>query len=158
MIGRDTPSKYILHKLGDPTHDGVKKNIHRAIDSLDPGKAWTVEIKQYRKTRTSAANRYLWGVCYATLVTEQGHEPEDWHEYVCIQFFGGVKRALPGGEFETVPIRTTTKDENGNDDTLAGAEFWRFVEHLRRIAAEGGVYIADPQPWERDEIEREWRK
>lgn len=152
-----TARRFIVHKAGDATRAGVLSNLHAAIDGLDGAKAWAVELKPYRKPRTNAANSYLWA-CYALAVRELGFTAEEWHEEMCIRFFGKREREKAGGRVEVLPIRTTTTDETGARDVLTGADFWKFIEHMRREFSVGGVYIPDPTPHERAAITHEWNK
>lgn len=142
-----TERKFIIHKSGDKTREGVIRNATAALAALDGKEAWSVTIKRYRKPRTTVANAYLWSGVYTALVRELGFTAEDWHEEMCIRYFGMVKKKKPGGEFIS-PWRTTTTDEMGERDVLSGAPFWDFIEFVRRQAAEAGVYC--PEPNERD--------
>lgn len=143
-----TDHKFIIHKAGDSTREAVIRNATAAIAGVDGKDAWTVTIKRYRKPRTTLANAYLWSGVYPALVKELGFTAEDWHEEMCIRYFGPVTTAKPGGGYVASPWRTTTTDEMGERDVLAGAAFWDFIEFVRRQAAEAGVYC--PEPNERD--------
>ena len=125
------------------------QNVRAVLESLDQSKAWVVSFKPYRKPRTSVANAYLWGVVYSTMVRDLGFSPDDWHEEMCIRYFGKVEVKKPSGATLTSPWRTTTTDEFGERDVLSGAPFWDFIEFVRRQAAEAGVYC--PEPNERDD-------
>lgn len=143
-----TERKFIIHKAGDSTRLTVIDNCIIAVEGLDAKEVWAVTIKRYRKPRTTLANAYLWSGVYPALVKELGFTAEDWHEEMCIRYWGGVTRDRPGGDTATQPHRTTTTDETGARDVLAGAAFWNFIEFVRRQAAEAGVYC--PEPNERD--------
>lgn len=142
--------KFIVHRSGDSTREAVIRNATAAIAGLDGKEVWAVSIKRHRKPRTSVANAYLWSGVYGQLVHELGFTAELWHEEMCIRYFGPVERNTPRGG-ATVPFRTTTTDETGARDVLAGAPFWDFIEFVRRQAAEAGVYC--PEPNERDRNE-----
>lgn len=139
--------KFIVHRSGDSTREAVIRNATAAIARLDGKEVWAVSIKRHRKPRTNVANAYLWSGVYGQLVHELGFTAELWHEEMCIRYFGPVERNTPRGG-ATVPFRTTTTDETGARDVLAGARFWDFIEFVRRQAAEAGVYC--PEPNERD--------
>lgn len=139
-------STFVVHKAGDSTRDAVLRNAHAAVDGLDGKDAWRIEIKRYRKPRTQDANEYLWACGYVTMVRELGFTSEEWHEEMCMRYFGKREVRKPGG-IEWKPVRTTTTNENGDRDVLPGKEFWDFVEFIRRQAAEGGVYIQEPDPF-----------
>ena len=69
--------RFLIHRAGDVTRDGVVRNIHALIDSLDGAKVWRVEVNEYTKPRTSEANRYLFGVVYACMTIELGFTAEE---------------------------------------------------------------------------------
>lgn len=139
-------SIFFVHKLGDSTREGVVANVRAAVDGLDGKEAWRIDIRRYRKPRTKDANEYLWSGVYPPLVRELGFTAEDWHDEMCMRYFGKREVKKPGGS-DWLPVRTTTTNENGDRDVLPGKDFWDFVEFIRRQAAEGGVYIAEPDPF-----------
>lgn len=129
------------------------KERDAAIDALIPmlrlfaeGKPLNVKVSVARPERSPWQNRYLWGVAYPLLCAAVGFEPEEVHEYLCLQFFGTRVKRLPGNRSVELPIRTTTTDADGNPDLLDGDEFWRFVEYVQRVGARKGVVIPDPDP------------
>lgn len=119
--------------------------VCRFIMSAHLGKPINIKITIARPERTGRQLGYLFGVAYRILVEEKGYTDEGWHEYFCIKFFGGKEVGKPGGRVEAAPIRTTTKDADGNRDVIDRKTFWDFVEMIQREAAEGGVYIPDPE-------------
>jgi hypothetical protein len=145
-----TERKFIIHKAGDSTRLTVLGNAVNAIEMLDGKDAWAVTIKRYRKPRTTVANAYLWSGVYTALVRELGFSAEDWHEEMCIRYFGKVDAPKPDGRTIVTPWRTTTTDEFGERDVLSGAPFWDFIEFVRRQAAEAGVYCPEPNERDRD--------
>lgn len=129
-----------------PEHrEAMLPAICRFVMSAYPGKPINIKITVARPERTDRQLGYLFGVAYRILVDEKGYTDEGWHEYFCIKFFGGKEVGKPGGRVEIVPIRTTTKDADGNRDVIDRKAFWDFVEMIQRKAAEGGVYIPDPE-------------
>jgi hypothetical protein len=44
-----------------------------------------------------------------------------------------------------VPVRTTTRDENGNRDVLNKQQFSDYVAFIQRFAASKGIFIPDPE-------------
>lgn len=143
--------KFVIHKAGDSTRETVLRNATAALAGLDGKDAWSVTIKRYRKPRTSVANAYLWGVVYVALVRELGFTAEDWHEEMCMRYFGATTHPKPYGATEWRPTRTTTTDESGARDVMSGAPFWDFIEFVRRQAAEAGVYCPEPNERDRDD-------
>lgn len=139
-------AKFIL----DPKHPHraqVVANAQAFIAGLDPGKAWAIEVKSHRKARSCEANAYHWGVVLPTLVRELGNSTDDWHEYMCGEYFGWRQLEL-GGRQISRPVRTTTTDQDGRRDVLDTRAFWLFVDFCMLRAGAAGVYI--PQPNERD--------
>lgn len=135
-------STFILHS-GDANRATVLANAQAFMAKLNPHKHWQITVKPYSKPRTCEANAYLWGVVYPTIVRELSGIADDWNELFCLEFFG--ERSIELGATRIVkPIRTTTTDEAGKRDVLPTAEFWRFVDFVRQRAAEGGVYVPEP--------------
>jgi hypothetical protein len=57
---------------------------------------------------------------------------------------------------ESVPVRTTTTDENGKRSVLKVMQFQEFIEFARRFAAKKmNLFIPDPNPNYRIERDRE---
>lgn len=132
---------FILHP--DSTRSKVLENACAFLRQLDPGKAFRIDVKPYRKPRSSEANAYLWGVVYPTMVRELGHTDEDWHEFMCCQYFGCRKVEL-GGAVLNKPVRTTTRNVDGKADKLDSKSFWEFVNFVRDQAGAAGVYVPEP--------------
>jgi hypothetical protein len=110
-----------------------------------PGKAVKVEVKEYRKDRSSPQCRFLNGVAYKLLSDATGYERDDISEYLCIQFFGGKEKRVPGKRTVTVPLRTTTTDADGKRSVLTTQEFSEYVAFVQRFGAQHGVFIPDPE-------------
>lgn len=105
-----------------------------------------VSCSPYKATRSNEQNNLLWGICYPPLVERTGYTAEEIHEYALGKHFGWVDRKVPKtprnpAGVESVPRRTTTRDENGKRSVLNKADFAAFVETVERIAAEAGVFI-----------------
>ena len=87
-------------------------------------------------TRSSAANRYLWGVVYALIAREVGCSTEELHEALKAKFRG--REDMTTG---LVIARSTKVDS---------ADFWRYVDEVRHWSHTFlGVYIPEPN--------EEWR-
>lgn len=107
-----------------------------------------VSCAPYRQTRSNEQNNWLWGVAYVPLVERTGYTPEEIHEYALGKHFGWVDRKVPKTPrnpegIESVPRRTTTRDENGKRSVLDAKAFKAFTETVERIAAEAGCFIAE---------------
>lgn len=100
------------------------------------------------KPRSGKANGYLWGVCYDLLSEATGYEKEELHAEMCKLYFGTRQDTILGVLVER-PNRTTTTDENGEDDTLEPAPFGEFIEFVIRRAAQYADIII-PAPTAKD--------
>lgn len=109
-----------------------------------------VSAKPYKATRSNEQNAYLFGVCYPPIAQAMGYSVEDIHEYMCGRHFGWKDARIPKTPHNpdglaSVPIRSTTRDEDGKRGVLNKAEFSAFVDTVQRIAAQAGVFIPDAQ-------------
>ncbi len=109
-----------------------------------------VSSKRWRKPRTDAQNAYLFGVCYPAIADAMGYTVDDLHEWVCGTFFGWVDRKVPKTPrnpegWESVPFRSTTKDENNKRDVIDPERFKKLLESVVfRAAARCEAFIAEP--------------
>ena len=124
----------------DRPRDEILARLVRFCHQLDPRKPWEWTCKPYRKTRSSQQNRYLWGVCYATILQHGGEAlagwtSEDLHEYFLGEHFGW--ETIEGfGRRRMKPLKRSSK--------LSTTEFAGFVDFIQRKAAELGIYIPSP--------------
>lgn len=104
-----------------------------------PEKPYSIEVKQRKNTRTIAQNRYLWGVCYQTILEHGGESLAGWtrddlHEYFLGEHFGW--ETLEGfGRKRLKPVNRSS--------SLSKMEFVDFVDFIQRKAAELGIFIPD---------------
>lgn len=106
------------------------------IRDLDPSKAWAVDIKPYRRKRTSDQNRYYWGVVLKIIADETGHEAQDLHEYFLGMIYGWQEYTVLG-ELRKRPARRSS--DMKTDEMSA---YW---EAIRAWAAQNlGIYIPEP--------------
>ena len=115
--------------------DRLRCNAIDLLSRLDKTKLWKITIEPFSDTRSQQQNRYLWGVCYATLEASTGQEAEDWHEYMLGEWSGWETVSLLGKR-KLKPARRSSK--------LSKVEFMDYVGFIQRRAAENGIYIADP--------------
>ena len=104
-----------------------------------------VECKPYRKSRSSEQNALLWAM-YAPLAEHMGYDAEDVHEWMCGRMWGWKDVKVPKTPrnpdgLASVPVRTTTRNEDGKRNVIDKATFTRFVEMVERIAANAGVFL-----------------
>ena len=104
-----------------------------------------VECKPYRKSRSNDQNALLWAM-YEPIAEHMGYDREDVHEWMCGRMWGWKDVKLPKTPrnpegLASVPVRTTTRDENGKRNVIDAATFAKFVDMVDRIAAQAGVFI-----------------
>jgi hypothetical protein len=122
------------------------------LASLDELVAWKVTVEPVRHTRSLSQNAYLWAVPYKMLAEHTGYEPEELHEYFCGCVFGWKDKRVPKTPrnpegIESVPVRTTTTDEQGKRSVLSAQAFSEFVAYIQRFAAmKCGIIVPDPDP------------
>lgn len=106
------------------------------LTTLPMDRAWRVEVKETKGTRSALQNAYLWGVVYPEILKHlPGWDADDLHEYFLGEHFGWeVLEAF--GRKRMRPIRRSSK--------LNKMEFADYVNFIQRRAAELGVYIPDP--------------
>lgn len=121
------------------------------LKSLPNDKAWEVLVRPLASKRSDAQNRYWWAVVVKTLAESVGYESAEVHEYLCGAHFGWKDKRVPKTPrnpegIESVPLRTTTRDELGNHSVLTKIQFADLVAFAQRFGAQRGVYIPDPDP------------
>jgi hypothetical protein len=89
---------------------------------------YDLTVKQHRERRTSPQNRWYRGCVLPMLAEALGWDTEDLHYE--------LRRKFLQTEDHTKPPRHTAD--------LDTAEMTRFIDDVRRIAAECGVVIPDP--------------
>lgn len=104
-----------------------------------------VEAKPWRKSRSNEQNALLWAM-YGPLADHMGYDRDDIHEWMCGRFFGWRDIKVPKTPrnpegLASVPVRSTTRDENGKRNVIDKATFAKFVDMVDRVAAQAGVFI-----------------
>lgn len=107
-----------------------------------------VSCKPWKRSRSNEQNALLFGAYYPPIAEHMGYSVEDIHEFMCGTHFGWVDRKVPKTPrnpegIESVPFRTTTRDETGKRNVLAVADFNRFLGTVERMAAQAGVFIPE---------------
>lgn len=87
--------------------DDIIKAVATMVAAIDVKKSWCISVEPWKRKRSDAQNRFLWGVAYA-MILEQGGETlggwtrDDLHEYFLGECFGwemlegfGRKRMRP---------------------------------------------------------------
>lgn len=122
------------------------------LAGLDESIAWQVTAEPVKSARTASQNAYLFGVCNTMISEATGYEVDEVHEYLCGQRWGWQDKRVPKtprnpSGVVSVPIRTTTRNEQGKRCVLTTTEFSNFVDFVQRFAAKKlGLVIPDPDP------------
>lgn len=113
-----------------------------AMWRMKDGQRVTVSVEPERDRRSTAANRYLWGVVYRLIAEYTGQDPEDIHAEMCARFTAKtISYVNPStGELVEMPVVTRTSG-------MTVREFYLFVEKVRLFASEFfTLTIPDPDP------------
>jgi hypothetical protein len=113
---------------------------------FDSDKTYEIVIREVLKEYSDEQRKALWGLAYQLLSEETGNDPEDLHQYFCGEYFGWkVIKVMYANR--KVPIRTTTRNEQGERDVISTADLASLFEFIQQRAAQTvGVYIPDPDP------------
>lgn len=122
--------------LDDPRY------YHAAIGRFKDGSRVTITVEPERDRRSSAANRYLWGVVYQLIAEYTGQDPEDIHAEMCARFTAKTISYVNPSTGEMVEMEVVTRTSG-----MTVREFYLFVEKVRLFAAEFfTLMIPDPDP------------
>lgn len=130
-------------QINDDTNR-VMADIKRIIVDLPRDKPYLVEVTKLVKKRSNLQNAALWGVAYKTISQEAHYKPEDAHNLMCGEYFGWREVRI-FGKLKKEPIRTTTKDDEGNTDIISREELGKFYLFIQSFCSEFGVDIPDPK-------------
>lgn len=107
-----------------------------------------VTVENHDATRSGRANAFYWSTVVKLACEHTGYDPDEFHDEMCARFLTRrqieiVDRQTGEAEIVTVP---------GRSSKLSVADFYAFVERVRRFLAEElGVSTPDPDP-------AHWRK
>lgn len=120
----------------------TERDVERYCDFLK-AQALPLEVshKPWKPARRLESNAYLWAAVYRPLMQVAGHTEGDWHEWFCCRFFGAVPYIRIDGTEGEKPVRTTTKNEQGDRDVLKGQPFNDFLVYVESECAKYGVFI-----------------
>ena len=93
-----------------------------------------VEIKEYKKNRSTAQNRLLWA-WYDVIAKDTGYEPEDLHEEMKVRVLGVERKVVRG--IELIVPKSSTK--------LSVQEMTQFLHSVEALAAELGIALPYPR-------------
>ena len=111
----------------------------------------SVECKPYKRTRSNDQNALLWAM-YAPIAAHMGYDAEDVHEWMCGRMWGWKDVKVPKTPrnpegLASVPVRSTTRDEEGKRNVIDAKTFSAFVDMVDRLAAQAGVFVPREQPY-----------
>lgn len=130
----------------DKYRDQYQANAVAAVQALDPGKDWQVEIKPFKDPYTDEQRGALWGVAYETIKQHTGAEPDDIHLYFLEKYYGTVETTVLGEVVSKRPSRTTTTGYNGERDVISKVELAEYYTFIQARCSAQGIEIPDPDP------------
>ena len=117
--------------------------VTRFIDNLSTDLAWEVTVREHKPRRSEQQNRYLWGVCYATILRDGGEAMRGWRDTDLHEFFlgewSGWETVEAFGKRRQRPVRRSSR--------LNKQEFSDFIAIIHQRAAEFGIVIPDPEQY-----------
>jgi len=141
--------KFTIPPESSGLHGRIKGNCLAYIGNLGGDHGHVVSIGPEKNSRSLKQNATLYGVIYPPLMEFMGlsgeRDREDLHTFMLGEYFGWNTIEIMGRKKQR-PRRTTTTDENGKRDVLSKSDFIDFCEFIKRIAAEQGCFIPDPDP------------
>ena len=116
-----------------------KQTVIAKIVSLKLAEPWEITAKPYKHSRTTAQNKYIWGVIYPLIrshifdSTGGAFTNEEIHEWCKDMFIDGIPKLVID---RLVMVKSTKK--------MNTAEFCDYVERIQHHFAEQGLNIPDP--------------
>jgi hypothetical protein len=102
---------HVLNK-NDPRRDGILASTIARLQALPVDHSWDVTVEEQKREATEKQRRALFGVAYKALMEHiacAATRKKDLHREMCKRYFG--ERITVGGI--RIPVRTTTRDEDG---------------------------------------------
>ena len=132
-----------MYYIIKPGHESIRKNCIEYIQSMTITQPMIVEIKQYKKTRSTAQNRLLWK-WYSVIAEDTGTQTEDLHEIFKAKILGVEEKTLqmPGKEEKmTITMPKSTKN-------LTVGQFADFLLGIQQTASDAGMELPLPQDYD----------
>lgn len=102
----------------------------------------TLTLEHDEAKRSSAANRYLWGVVYKHIHQHTGQDLEDIHDEMCARFTAETISYVNPYSGEMVEVEVVRRTSG-----MKVSQFHTFVERVRLFAAEFfSLTVPDPDP------------
>lgn len=119
------------------------ENVTRFLSMLPADNSYRVEVSDYRPRRSEQQNRYLWGVCYPTILRGGGEALGGWtaddlHEFFLGEHFGVDVLEIGNKTYERPRQRSSRLNKQ---------DFADYVAYLHRRAANMGIVIPDPNEY-----------
>ena len=140
----------IIQLTVGPSRASQEATMRDFLSKLPASKAYTIDVKQYRRNRSTDQNRFLWGVVYRKIrdaCEAPKPDADHLHEYWLGECFGwDVCDVL--GWAKRVPMKRSSK--------LTTVEFQQYYQFIQRRCSETmGLYIPDPQHTDKNEVDDE---
>lgn len=134
------------------TLEGLKSYFGKMRAYVETGKALELSVRPWRNKRSDLQNRTLrYGE--KIVADELGYESDEVHTELCCRYFGSTEYQRIDGTVGHRPLRTTTRNEEGEHDPISTADCARMFDFLQMWASnEFGIVIPDPDPNYRDKI------
>lgn len=114
--------------------------LANCIASLKEFMGYSVEIKPYKKIRSTRQNKLYWSLL-GIIAKDKGYDTEDLHLALKIRFLGTQEKTI-AGQVYTVPNSTTK---------LTTTQFCEYVDRVYALGAELGVKLPQPSFWGLDD-------
>ncbi len=110
-----------------------RDSVINAVRMLNISNPVSVEIKEYKKNRSTSQNRMYWK-WVNVLADYQGYASEEMHEVLKQSLLGTIQRKIMGNEY--LIAKSTSK--------LTTVEFSSYLERIEELA--GKLQISLPKP------------
>lgn len=124
-----------LYRLTDDR--AAAKVVERILNDVPHDGRFEVVVREYRKRRSTEANRYYFGVCVQTLGHILGYRVDEMHDVLLMGYFGTETKEFRGKTYQ-FPKRRTTSPE-----TISSLEFQGLIQYAQQVAAEMGIALPD---------------
>lgn len=123
--------------------------ISRAVATW-PNCEGVLTLEQDEARRSSAANRYLWGVLYKAIHQYTGQPAEDIHDEMCVRFTTRTVAYVNPKTSEMVELEVVRRTSG-----MKVSEFYQFVQNVKLFAAEFFGLTFEDEP---DDMLREYQR
>lgn len=148
----------IERRVPAASRDAGVEAFARQARAFMPGKDVVLTVAEAKREQSQSQLGALFGIAYKILMQEIGlrgeREKAELHDTFCGMYWG-QKTIRIAGEDRTLPIRTTTTNEEGKRDVITTKQQIDFYEFIQHKAAEMGFDIPDPDPMWRTRAEND---